>query len=82
MGPGLQHQYGLNIRWVGAEEMKQLIPGINPAGLRGGTVSPEDGNAAPFLASNAMTRRARYLGAQFKFQEDILPRARRREGGG
>ena len=38
----VQKQHGLNIGWVGPREITTLIPGINAAGLRGGTVSPDD----------------------------------------
>ena len=38
----LQKGYGLNINWVSADEIKEIIPGINAEGLRGGTYSPED----------------------------------------
>jgi sarcosine oxidase subunit beta len=66
-----QKQHGLNIDWVGQQEIKELIPGINAEGLRGGTVSPDDGSISPLLSINAFYRRAKELGATFHFKENI-----------
>jgi len=66
-----QKQQGLNIDWVAALEIKALIPGINAEGLRGGTVSPDDGSISPLLSINAFYRRALALGAKFRFKETI-----------
>ncbi|MBC7361337.1 MAG: FAD-binding oxidoreductase [Candidatus Aminicenantes bacterium] len=67
----LQKRHGLNIDWLEAEELRKLIPDLNPAGLRGGTFSPEDGHASPLLAIEAFYRQAKKAGAQFKFQEKV-----------
>ena len=67
----LQKQYGLNIDWVDAEKIQELVPGISEAGLRGGTYSPEDGTASPLLALNAFYRQAKNLGAEFRFKEEV-----------
>jgi sarcosine oxidase subunit beta len=61
----------LNIDWVGQQEIKALVPGINAGGLRGGTVSPDDGSISPLLSINAFYRRALELGAEFRFKETI-----------
>lgn len=67
----LQKRYGLNIDWLEAEELRKLIPDLNPKGLRGGTFSPGDGHASPLLAIEAFYRQAKKAGAQFKFQEKV-----------
>ena len=67
-----QRAFGLNIRYIDAEQIKQLIPGINDAGLLGGTHSPEDGNASPLLAMHAMFRKSKEYGASFKFNETAI----------
>ncbi len=67
----LQRRYGLDIEWVGPARMTAAVPGLNPRGLRGGTVSPEDGSASPLLSVNAFYRRARSLGAEFRFKEKV-----------
>ena len=66
-----QQAAGLNIDWVGAARMAELCPGINPAGLRGGTWSPGDGSASPMMANYAFCRRAAALGAEFRFRERV-----------
>ena len=66
-----QKQNGLNIDWVGPQRIQALIPGINAAGLRGGTESPDDGSISPLLSINAFYRRALELGAEFRFNENI-----------
>ena len=67
----VQKQHGLNIDWAGPPKIKALIPGINARGLRGGTVSPDDGSISPLLSINAFYRRALELGAEFRFNEKI-----------
>ena len=66
-----QKQYGLNIDYLGPEKIKQLIPGINTRGLRGGTFSPDDGSISPLLTVNAFYRRAVDLGVAFHFKERV-----------
>ena len=46
----VQKSYGLNISWLDPKEIQEAIPGINPDGLIGGTLSPDDGHASPLLA--------------------------------
>jgi len=67
----VQRQYGLKIDFVDAKEIRAHIPGINPQGLRGGTVSPDDGSISPLLSINAFYRRALKLGAEFHFKENV-----------
>ncbi|MFW9969100.1 MAG: NAD(P)/FAD-dependent oxidoreductase [Candidatus Odinarchaeota archaeon] len=67
----LQKSYGLNINYVDAEKIKELIPGINEENLLGGTYSPEDGNASPLLSLHAFYRRSKTLGANYLFNEKV-----------
>ncbi len=66
-----QKAHGLNIEWLGANDLLQAVPDLNPHGLIGGTLSPDDGNASPLLAACAFQRRARALGAEFRFNERV-----------
>ena len=66
-----QKKYGLNIDYLGPEEIQQVIPGINPQRLRGGTFSPDDGSISPLLTVNAFYRRALDLGVAFHFKERV-----------
>jgi sarcosine oxidase subunit beta len=66
-----QKQNGLKIDFIDTTTIQELIPGINPDGLRGGTYSPNDGSISPLLCVNAFYRRARELGVTFHFNETI-----------
>jgi sarcosine oxidase subunit beta len=66
-----QEEHGLKINFVKAEEMMEIIPGINPEGLIGGTFSPDDGAASPLLAINAFFRQAKANQVEFKFKERV-----------
>ncbi|MBI4860670.1 MAG: FAD-binding oxidoreductase [Candidatus Riflebacteria bacterium] len=74
----IQKSHGLSIDWLGRQELANLVPGLNPEGLRGGTYSPEDGAASPMLACLAFYRRARSLGVTFRFGERVTGIMRRR----
>lgn len=65
----IQSKYGLVNNWLSAEEMKELIPGINPEGLRGGTYSPNDGQVSPLLLPVALMRGAMAKGAELRVKE-------------
>jgi sarcosine oxidase subunit beta len=67
----IQHTYGLNIHWLDSDALLEAIPALNPAGLIGGTLSPDDGNASPLLTIHAFYRHARRLGADFGFNEAV-----------
>ena len=66
-----QKNYGLDIDWLGQDEIEKLIPGINPDGLRGGTYAPGDGQASPLLASAAFWKESKKRGAEFRFNEKV-----------
>lgn len=67
----LQKSYGLNIDWVDADAVADLVPGIEREDLRGGTFSPEDGQVSPLKAAVAFERAAMELGAEFRFNEPV-----------
>ncbi|MFC1588430.1 NAD(P)/FAD-dependent oxidoreductase [Planctomycetota bacterium] len=67
----VQHSYGLNISWLERGQLLEVIPDLNPDGLIGGTLSPDDGNASPLLAAHAFYRRASKEGAEFRFNEKV-----------
>jgi len=66
-----QKASGLNIDWLDARGLLEVIPDLNPKGLLGGTFSPDDGNASPLLSVHAFYARARKLGARFQFDERV-----------
>ncbi len=67
----IQKKYGMNIDFHGPEKIREVVPGINPEGLIGGTDSPDDGSASPLLAINAFYRRAVSKGVTFHFKEKV-----------
>jgi sarcosine oxidase subunit beta len=67
----IQKSYGLNIDWHDAQDIQQIVPGIQAEGLRGGTFSPEDGQASPLLALEAMYRESRARGCTYRFGERV-----------
>ncbi len=66
-----QKSHGLNIDWLDAKALLEVVPDLKADGLIGGTLSPDDGNASPLLAGHAFYRRARELGAEFRFNEKV-----------
>jgi len=67
----IQKGHDLNIDWVDVDRIRDVVPGINPEGLRGGTYSPDDGQVSPLLAAEAMERASREAGAVFKFDHKV-----------
>jgi sarcosine oxidase, subunit beta len=66
-----QKKLGLNIDWLDSQALLDSVPGLNPAGLLGGTLSPEDGNCSPLLALHAFYNHACASGAIFQFDEKV-----------
>jgi sarcosine oxidase subunit beta len=74
----IQQSYGLDIRWLGRDDLLEVIPDLNPDDLIGGTYSPRDGSASPLLSSHAFYAQARKLGVDFRFRERVTGIIRRR----
>jgi sarcosine oxidase subunit beta len=66
-----QQQLGLNIQWLDGPDLLKVMPDLNPEGLLGGTLSPEDGSSSPLLFLHASYQHAIRLGAQFHFNEKV-----------
>ncbi len=67
----VQKKYDLNIDWHEAEKIQEVVPGINPNGLVGGTYSPDDGQVSPLMAIDAMETAAREAGAIFLYRSSV-----------
>lgn len=67
----IQKPFGLNIDWLDRDDFLQVIPGLNPNGLIGGTFSPDDGNVSPLLSLHAFYTHAKRLGAEFHLSESV-----------
>lgn len=67
----VQKSHGLNIDWVGPERIKELIPGVNENGLRGGTFSPGDGQVSPLKYAAALWKESKDRGCEYRFNEPV-----------
>jgi sarcosine oxidase subunit beta len=67
-----QRAAGLDIAWHGAAFLRDLVPGIAPEGLLGGTFSPGDGSASPLLYAHTFRVEAERAGARFFFREPVV----------
>ena len=67
-----QRQQSLNISWLDAPDLLEVIPNLNPINLLGGTFSPEDGSASPLKSAFAFQKHAERIGAEFKFKEEVI----------
>jgi len=68
----IQRKFELNIDWVSADRIRELVPGINPDGLRGGTYSPDDGQVSPLLVSASFHALSVACGVKFAFGEEVV----------
>lgn len=66
-----QRAMGLLVDWIDATRVSELVPGIDPRCLRGGTHSPGDGSASPLKAIHSFRVHAEASGAQFHFGEAV-----------
>ncbi len=67
----IQKSFGLHIDWLGPEDIRRVVRGITPSGLRGGTYSPEDGQVNPLRAAESFTREAKRLHAEYHYREPV-----------
>jgi sarcosine oxidase subunit beta len=67
----IQKSYGLTIDWIGPEQMKELVPGINEVSLRGGTFSPGDGQVSPLKYAAALWKESKNRGCEYRFNEPV-----------
>ncbi|MEN6444818.1 MAG: FAD-binding oxidoreductase [Candidatus Cloacimonas sp.] len=67
----IQLSFGLNIKWLNADEYSDIVPGIWKDDLQGSTYSPEDGSCSPLLVSAAYFEHCKNEGVEFHFQEKV-----------
>ncbi len=68
----IQKRFELEIDWVDGDEVARAVPGIQRNDLRGGTISPEDGQVSPLLAIEAFKNEAVKDRVEFKFGETVM----------
>ncbi len=66
-----QQEAGLDIAWVDAETIYELVPGIVRNGLRGGNYSPGDGSTSPLKLSLAYSLLCRRAGVSYHMEREI-----------
>ena len=67
----IQQGFGLDIAWLDGDDLRDIIPSLNPKNLIGGTYSPNDGSASPLLSAHAFYKRTEERGARFHFNERV-----------
>lgn len=58
----IQRQMGLDVEYIGVDEIEKLVPGIDPTDLLGGAYCPSDAQANPFLVVDGYARHIRSTG--------------------
>ncbi|RJQ41056.1 MAG: FAD-binding oxidoreductase [Anaerolineaceae bacterium] len=66
-----QKAWKMNIDWLDAHALLDVVPDLNPVGLLGGTYSPDDGHASPLLSLYAFYKHASTFNAAFHFNEAV-----------
>jgi len=67
----VQQSLGLDNRWIDADAIDRLVPGIDRRDLLGGTYSPRDGSVSPIDTMAAYVREALELGVTFLFDDPV-----------
>jgi sarcosine oxidase subunit beta len=67
----IQKSFGLEIDWIGPEEVRERVPGIRAEGLLGGTFSPKDGHLCSLKLAGAFYRMALKAGVEFFFETEV-----------
>jgi len=67
----IQKSFDLNIDWLDKEAICEVVPGVAASGLSGGTFAPDDGQASPLLALDAMYRVSLEKGCTYRFSEKV-----------
>ena len=76
----IQKKFGLDINWYNSNGIQNIVPGINPKNLIGGTYSPNDGQVSPLLVSESFTNEAKNLGTEFRYKEKVIGLLRSKKG--
>lgn len=58
----MQQRLGVDVRLLATDDVDQLVPGVNTAGLHGAAYCPSDGSGSPADATAAFARQARRRG--------------------
>jgi len=65
----LQQNMGLDVEYIGTDNIKKIVPGINTDDLLGGAYCPSDAQANPFLCVDGYAKVIRKNGAVLPYKE-------------
>jgi sarcosine oxidase subunit beta len=68
----MQRSFGVDVRLLSPQEIGRQFPYVRTDDLRGGTYSPRDGYADPYLAATAIAARGRTLGVTIETGCEVL----------
>jgi len=71
-GVKLQRDYGIRVEVYSSHEIEQKWPYLNVSDLKGGTYTPRDGYADPYLAAMGFARVARDLGVCLEEKTEVV----------
>ena len=60
----LQQRHGIDVRWLSADEARQVAPGLDTTGVKGATFCPADGVADPNGVTMGFARGAQAMGVE------------------
>lgn len=67
----LQKRLGIPSEKITKEEALKIVPHLNPDAFISATFCPTDGHLNPFRMTDAYFRKAKQLGAEFSFHEEV-----------
>jgi len=67
----IQRKFGLDVRFIDAQECAHLVPDLNTDGLLGGAWCPTDGQANPFKVTYGYLKRMRELGSEILTRSEV-----------
>lgn len=76
-----QQELGLDVRWLAAEEVLELVPALDRASVFGASYCPSDGHVNPFRLVNGFAQGAGRAGARLLTGQEVQS-IRQRDGGG
>ena len=60
----LQQRHGIDVRWLSADEAREVAPGLDTTGVKGATFCPADGVADPNGVTMGFARGAQAMGVE------------------
>jgi sarcosine oxidase subunit beta len=68
----LQQKLGLPVEFISCDDVRKVVPAINPEGILGAAYCTTDGQANPFLVVNAYAHAVRRLGGEIMCGAEVV----------